>query len=175
MEKRVDWLSQNIKDLEFIIVFQPIISLKNGDILGYEALSQTPDENIFGSIEDIFVEAQEQDYLRELEHFVRLKTLKYANPFLVPPFNKKLFLNVSPQVMKHKDLYKQMNQYFSKEFFISPQNIIFEVTDKKVISDTDGFNTTLSYYKSDNFKVSDNADNEFSNLQAITDFNQNYH
>ena len=24
--------------------------------------------------------------------------------------------------MKHKDLYKQMNQYFSKEFFISPQN-----------------------------------------------------
>lgn len=75
MKKRVDWLSQNIKDLEFIIVFQPIISLKNGDILGYEALSQTPDENIFGSIEDIFVEAQEQDYLRELEHFVRLKTL----------------------------------------------------------------------------------------------------
>ena len=67
-----------------------------------------------------------------------------------------------------------MNQYFSKEFFISPQNIIFEVTDKKVISDIDGFNTTLSYYKSDNFKGSDNADNEFSNLQAITDFNQNY-
>ena len=67
-----------------------------------------------------------------------------------------------------------MNQYFSKEFFISPQNIIFEVTDKKVISDTDGFNTTLSYYKSNNFKGSDNADNEFSNLQAITDFNQNY-
>ena len=24
--------------------------------------------------------------------------------------------------MKHKDLYKQMNQYFSKVFFISPQN-----------------------------------------------------
>lgn len=36
MEKRVDWLSQNIKDLEFIIVFRPIISLKNGYILGYE-------------------------------------------------------------------------------------------------------------------------------------------
>ena len=125
MEKRVDWLSQNIKDLEFIIVFQPIISLKNGDILGYEALSQTPDENIFGSIEDIFVEAQEQDYLWELEHFVRLETLKYAKPLLVPPFNKKLFLNVSPQVMKHKDLYNEMNQYFSKEFFISSQNIIF--------------------------------------------------
>ena len=28
----------------------------------------------------------------------------------------------SPKVMKHKDLYKQMNQYFSKVFFISPQN-----------------------------------------------------
>ena len=138
MEKRINWLSQNIKEPEINIVFQPIISLKNGDILGYEALSQTPDENIFGSIEDIFVEAQEQDYLRELEHFIRLKTFKYATPFLVPPFNKKLFLNVSPQVMKHKDLYKQMNQYFSKEFFISPQNIIFEVTDKKVISDTHG-------------------------------------
>ena len=91
MEKRVDWLSQNIKDLEFIIVFQPIISLKNGDILGYEALSQTPDENIFGSIEDIFVEAQEQDYLWELEHFIRLKTFKYVTPFLVPPFNKSCF------------------------------------------------------------------------------------
>ena len=78
MEKRVDWLSQNIKDLEFIIVFQPIISLKNGDILGYEALSQTPDEIIFGSVEDIFAEAQEQDYLWELEHFARLETLRYA-------------------------------------------------------------------------------------------------
>ena len=45
---------------------------------------------------------------------------------LVPPYDKKLFLNISPQVMKHKDLYKQMNQYFSKEFFISPQNIIVD-------------------------------------------------
>ena len=85
MEKRINWLSQNIKEPEINIVFQPIISLKNGDILGYEALSQTPDENIFGSIEDIFDEAQEQDYLWELEHFVRLKTLKYAKPLLVPP------------------------------------------------------------------------------------------
>ena len=44
-----------------------------------------------------------------------------------------------------------------------------------MINDMQGFQSTLSQYKSDNFSLAiDDAGVEFAGLNAITDFNPNY-
>lgn len=75
IETKIDLLDQIIKEQRLSIVFRPIISLKNGNVLGYEALSRTPSEEAFENIEDIFSLAKEHDRLWELERLCRMKTL----------------------------------------------------------------------------------------------------
>lgn len=175
MKNRISLLDQIIKEQRVGIVFQPIISLKNGDVLGYEALSRTPSEYDFENIEDVFSLAKEHDRLWELEQLARMKTLQSARSFLVPPFNKKLFMNVSSHVMKYEKFHTEMTEFFLREFRISPRNIIFEVTEQSMIDDMQGFQSTLSQYKSDNFSLAiDDAGVEYAGLNAITDFNPNY-
>ena len=55
MKKRINLLDEIIKDQRLAVVFQPIISLKNVDVLGYEALSRTPFEEAFINIETYFL------------------------------------------------------------------------------------------------------------------------
>ena len=175
MKNRISLLDQIIKEQRVGIVFQPIISLKNGDVLGYEALSRTPSEYDFENIEDVFSLAKEHDRLWELEQLARMKTLQSARSFLVPPFNKKLFMNVSSHVMKYEKFHTEMTEFFLREFRISPRNIIFEVTEQSMIDDMQGFQSTISQYKSDNFSLAiDDAGVEYAGLNAITDFNPNY-
>ena len=175
MKKRINLLDEIIKEQRIAVVFQPIISLKNGDVLGYEALSRTPFEEAFRNIEDLFSLAKKHNRLWELERLCQMKTLQSAKSFLVPPFNKKLFMNVSPQVMKHEKFHTEMTEFFLSEFHISPRNIIFEVTEQSMIDDMRGFQSTLSQYKSDNFSLAiDDAGVEYAGLNAITDFNPNY-
>lgn len=84
-------------------------------------------------------------------------------------------MNVSSQVMKYEKFHTEMTEFFLREFRISPHNIIFEVTEKSMINDMQGFQSTLSQYKSDNFSLAiDDAGVEFAGLNAITDFNPNY-
>lgn len=175
MKKRINLLDQIIKEQRIGIVFQPIISLKNGDVLGYEALSRIPSEDAFENIEEVFSLAKEHDRLWELERLCRMETLRSARSFLVPPFNKKLFMNVSSHVMKYEKFHTEMTEFFLREFRISPHNIIFEVTEQSMINDMEGFQSILSQYKSDNFRLAiDDAGMEYAGLNAITDFNPNY-
>lgn len=166
----------NIIDQEMLkIVFQPIVSLKNGIVLGYEALSRATYETNFESIEDLFLMAKKENRLWELERLSREKTLEAAKSFMTPPFSKKLFMNVSPQIMKNEEFGWELSQFFHKEFRISPHNIIFEVTEKNIIDNLQGVQSTISQYKSDNYKFAiDDAGIEFSGLSAISDVEPNY-
>ena len=94
-------LNQQIKT-----VFQPIISLESGFVLGYEALSKITCESDFESPEALFAVAKDYNRLWELEQLCRTTALEAAHRFIVPPFNKKLFINVNPNIM-HDNTFKK--------------------------------------------------------------------
>lgn len=55
MDKKKESLDNIINNKQIKIVFQPIISLKSGNILGYEALSRITCENEFESTEQFLL------------------------------------------------------------------------------------------------------------------------
>jgi GGDEF domain-containing protein len=64
---------------------------------------------------------------------------------------------------------------FLKQYNIDPQSIIFEITEKDVITDIDSFKYTISYYKSQNYSIAiDDAGSGYSGLNLISDVNPHF-
>ncbi len=94
------------KDLDYIInnklirtIFQPIISLRDGSIFGHEALSRIICQSSISNPDELFAAAEKYNRLWQLEQLCRTKALEAAFVFMIPPYSKKLFINVNPQII----------------------------------------------------------------------------
>lgn len=156
-------------------VFQPIISLKDGKVLGYEALSRIQCESSIKNIEQLFNEAEKNKQLWELELLCRTKALESAREFMKPLHKKKLFLNVNPNIMHDEKFRKGFTKKLLENYNIASNEIVFEITERNVIEDMTGFKTTVGNYKSQEYKIAvDDAGSGYSGLNLISEVNPNY-
>lgn len=170
------------EDLDYIIsnkqiatVFQPIISIIDGSVLGYEALSRIMCESNFKNPTELFNAAGKYNRLWDLELLCRTAALEAAYKFMIPPYNKKLFLNVNPNIMHDETFKKGFTKEFLQQYEIAPNNVIFEITERNVIEDIAGFKSTISHYKKQDYKIAiDDAGAGYSGLNLISDVNPNY-
>ncbi len=170
-----DTLDYIIKTKAIKSVFQPIISLKDGSILGHEALSRITYDSSIKSPEMLFSVASEHGRLWELELLCRTTALKAAYKSMVPPYDKMLFLNVNPNVMHDENFKKGFTRDFLLQFNIKPQHIVFEITERNVILDMQGFLSAISHYRGQGYTVAiDDAGAGYSGLNLISDINPNY-
>lgn len=175
VDKKLEALNYIIANKEIKTVFQPIISLNNGSVLGHEALSRITHESEIGNPEMLFKVAGEYNKLWELERLCRTKSLESAYEFMIPPYSKKLFLNVNPSIMHDESFKEGWTQEFLQKYRIVPNNIIFEITERNVITDMAGFRSTIEHYKRQNYRIAiDDAGAGYSGLNLISDVNPNY-
>ena len=168
--------------LEYIIdnkqikaVFQPIISLKDGSVLGHEALSRITCDSVINNPETLFSAAGEYNRLWDLELLCRTAALEAAYKFMIPPYSKMLFLNVNPNIMHDENFKKGFTKEFLMQFKIKPLNVIFEITERNVILDMNGFLSTINHYKSQDYKIAiDDAGAGYSGLNLISEINPDY-
>jgi len=126
-------LNHIINKKQIKTVFQPIISLRDGNILGHEALSRITCESEIKNPEMLFTIAEEYNRLWELELLCRTTAMEAAYKFMVPPYSKKLFINVNPNIMHYETFKKGFTKSFLMKYKILPQNVIFEITERNVI------------------------------------------
>lgn len=156
-------------------VFQPIISLRDGNILGHEALSRITCESQFENIEILFKQAVLHNRLWDLELLCRTIALRTAYVYMIPPYNMKLFLNVDPNVIHDESFKRGFTKNFLDQLDIVPENIIFEITERNIIHDFEGFIQTIDHYKQQNFKIAiDDAGAGYSGLNLISEINPHY-
>ncbi|MHB8132428.1 MAG: EAL domain-containing protein, partial [Mobilitalea sp.] len=176
-------MKDNLKDsLEYIInnkqiktVFQPIISLRDGSILGHEALSRITCESAIENPDMLFSIAGEYNRLWDLELLCRTTALEAAYKFMIPPYSKMLFLNVNPNTMHDENFRTGFTKEFLMQFQMKPQNVIFEITERNVILDMNGFLSTIDHYRGQDYKIAiDDAGAGYSGLNLISDINPNY-
>ncbi|MCK8060915.1 MULTISPECIES: EAL domain-containing protein [unclassified Fusibacter] len=176
-------MSNQMKDaLDYIVsnkkirtVFQPIISLRDGSVLGHEALSRITHDCAIKNPDMLFTIAEKFNRLWDLELLCRTTALESAFKFMIPPYDKKLFINVNPNVM-HDESYKSgFTKAFLDQYEITPSNVIFEITERNVITDLNGFKSTIDHYKNQDFKIAiDDAGAGYSGLNLIIDVKPNY-
>jgi diguanylate cyclase (GGDEF)-like protein len=153
-------------------VFQPIVSLRDGSVFGYEALTRGPVHTDMHSPQALFNCAERYGAIWELELLCRQKALE-----AVYNSNKqiKLFLNVNPNIM-HDIKFKQgFTKEYLNMFSIDPENIIFEITENQAINNITDFKKIVQNYKDQNYKIAiDDAGAGFSGLNMISEIHPHY-
>ncbi|HHV09222.1 MAG TPA: GGDEF domain-containing protein [Clostridiales bacterium] len=174
-DERKEALDAVIDNKQIKTVFQPIISLKDGSLLGHEALSRITGTSLIKDPEMLFSIAGEYSRLWDLELLCRTRAFETAYHLMVPPYDKMLFINVNPNIMHDEKFIRGFTKDFLMEFNIEPKNVIFEITERNVIVDMGGFLSTISHYRSQNYKIAiDDAGAGYSGLNLISDINPNY-
>jgi len=153
-------------------VFQPIVSLRDGSVYGYEALSRGPRNTDMYYPTVLFDCAEEYGKTWELEQLCRMKAIETVH-CLNTRF--RLFLNVNPRII-HDEKFKQG---FTKEYLaqngINPEDVIFEITERGVISNVSDFIDTIDNYKNQNYRIAiDDAGAGYSGLNMISDIHPHF-
>lgn len=153
-------------------VFQPIVSLRNGSVYGYEALSRGPQDSPMHSPGVLFDCAEKYGKVWELELLCRItaiETLSAMNRSI------KLFLNVNPQVIHDEKFKIDFTKEYLSYYNLNPQDLIFEITERGSVNNINDFIKTIDYYKAQNYKIAiDDAGAGYSGLNLISDIRPHF-
>lgn len=155
-------MSEIIKYKEILSVFQPIISLRNGTIFGYEALSRITLKKCNFEIAEAFDIARELNCLWAFEKLCRVNAIKAAAN---KPKSAKLFLNVTPDVIYDPDFKSGITVDKLEKKELDCGDIIFEIAECSAADGLNVFDKTIDHYRSQGFCIA--ADNICSGLSGI--------
>jgi diguanylate cyclase (GGDEF)-like protein len=167
-----DELRKIISSNNLRTVFQPIVSLQTGEVIGYEALTRGPKESKYINPEILFEEAKTHELLWDLEILCRSNAIR---TFSSHNSDKLLFVNVDPAVLNDEHFIKGFTKEILIEHKINPLSLIFEITEKTSIDNYKNFNKVINYYKSQGYKIAiDDVGTGYSGLSTIAKTRPNY-
>jgi diguanylate cyclase (GGDEF)-like protein len=173
MENCRQELDDIIRERRIRSVFQPIVSLRDGNIFGFEALSRITGQTGILNIELLFEQAVLQGRIWELEQLCRGKSLDTL--FGHGSYSRKLFLNVNPLVIKDPKFKEGFTREYLNHYGIVPGQVIFEVTENSAVTDKDAFLSAISHYKDQNYEIAlDDVGSCYSGLNLICDIRPHY-
>ncbi|WP_026485988.1 GGDEF domain-containing protein [Caldanaerobius polysaccharolyticus] len=168
----VEILKHIIASKNVISVFQPIVSLTTGNVIGYEALSRGPKNTPLEKPEKMFEVAKQNNMLWELEMLCRSKALEKSCSNSTARI---IFLNVDPHVINDENFVSGFAREFLAKYKIDPSSIIFEITEKTAIEDYKSFKNILKYYVEQGYKIAiDDTGAGYSGLKTIVETNPQY-
>ena len=153
-------------------LYQPIVSLSSGEVLGWEALTRGPEDSYFSRPDIIFSFAEEVGLLFPTERVCREKAISNVNG-LGP--EQKLFLNVHPRTMSDPCFVKGETLKLLREHGLVPHNIVFEITERHSIKDYKSFKRVVEHYRSQGYRIAvDDVGAGFSGLQSIAEIRPDF-
>lgn len=153
-------------------VYQPIVDLRTGKTLGWESLARGPEHNYFSSPKIMFNFAEEAGTLFALEQVCREQGIKGLGP-LGP--GQKLFMNIHPQTLADPQFLPGETLKLLKRYGLSPENVVFEITERHSIKDFSLFYRTLDHYRAQGYLIAvDDAGTGYSGLSRIAKLRPDY-
>lgn len=165
-------LEEVLKNKMIFTLFQAIVSLKNGEIIGYECLSRGPKDSVLYSPEKLFKVAEKHDRLLELDLLCRFKAIERLQGI---DKNKLVFINVMLETFLKEKGEKDHTIKLLKRNNILPKNIILEINEKHSVEDYNEFNTALKNSRVKEYKLAlDDIGSGHSRFKMILECKPNY-
>lgn len=162
-------LTKIISQRQIKTLFQPILNLDSGQIVGYEAFSRGPVNSPLHKPFKLFATAQQYNKLFELEQICYEKALINFEQFKKHN-NYKLFVNITPQTIQNKSFKLNTNQPTLKK-----ENIIIELTKQTAINNPQKIKLALDNFQNSGYKIAlDDIGIGYSGLQFIVSLSYNF-
>lgn len=130
--------------------FQPIVSLTQKKILGYEALIRGPSDSSLHSPFNLFTTAERFDLSTRLEFLCREITIqRYADLGI----KEKLFINASPLVLLQPEFKKGETLRLLDQYNVNPYSVIIELTEHKPADNYEIMRASAKHYRSMGFEI----------------------
>ncbi|VVP86411.1 hypothetical protein PS934_01185 [Pseudomonas fluorescens] len=153
-------------------LFQPIISLSERRILGYEALSRGPSNSPLHSPVALFAVARQAGRLSELEIACRESACRRFNEQQLPGM---LFLNVSPESLLEAAHQPGRTLQLLQDFGIAPSQVVIELTEQTPTDDFQLLQTALHHYRAMGFSIAlDDLGAGYSSLRLWSELRPDY-
>jgi len=154
-------------------VFQPIVSLTTAEVAGYEALTRIAfpySEKM--QIEQLFIYAEKNSSLWELEKITRKQALKTAKNLHL---QKNLFINVNPSVLNDENFKNGFTIKHLENYKMDSDKIIFEITERTKVPDLNSFKETINHYRKQGFRIAiDDMGSGYSDLKLVCNLDPDF-
>lgn len=156
-------------------VFQPIVSLSSGEILGYEGLSRLSDTDVIKDTETLFQLAGLYAEIWELEQLCRKKILKGWSEFKEKKDGTKLFMNVDPLVISDKSFRDGFTKEYLEKQGLSTKDVVIEITERNTANNMHDFREAVRHYENQGYVIAiDDVGSCYSGLNLICDIKPGY-
>ncbi len=130
-------------------VFQPIVDLFDGSVIGYEALARPEGFAAIDSVEDLFESARTSGHIRDLDWVCRRKALSDARAL---PLGVALFLNISAAALiDHLHGVDQLLPLL-ETVGRAPDTVVLEITEHERIRDYESLAKILATYRAEGIR-----------------------
>ncbi len=171
--KYIDELKRILKKGSVNTLFQPIISLSNGDIIGYEALTRGPKESPLYYPEELFSTAQKLDFTSELELLCKIKTFENFSKQHIT--DKLLFINVDTNALQDEKFRKSFIKVFDDKSHNLLKRIVIEISERASIHNYKVFCKNLDLFINNGIKIAlDDLGNGHNDLRTLTEIKPQY-
>lgn len=171
-EKKLKEVVQIVSNRYLSSVYQPIISLKDGSIHAYEALSRITYKETTIDIVELFEKAKQVGYLWELEKICRTNALKYASD---KPKETKLFINIDGKVLRDSKFQKGFTKEKLEKYSLDIKDVVFEITERSDFGDGKFMSDIISHYREQGYDIAiDDLGSGYSGLNRLQNIKPNY-
>jgi len=179
-------LKKIIDHEEIRTVFQPIIDMMTGHIVGYEALTRGPQKSQYEMPAVLFSLADSYGFSDQLEWVCIIKAVinfnlnvNFIRGKIKGDVSEEkellLFLNTDPKTYHNASSIVDRFSEILKKYYISSRNIVLEITERNAIDDFQKFRATVSDLKRLGFSIAiDDAGAGYSSLQTIAELRPKY-
>ncbi|CQR55315.1 EAL domain/GGDEF domain protein [Paenibacillus riograndensis SBR5] len=151
--------------------FQPILQLGNGRTMGHEVLNRPPHSAQFPTTEHFYEFAGRTDQMFRFEHYCRRISLsRYMErlPDAESGTDRLVFINVHPGVLNDSRHKSGETLSLLQELNLSPERVVFELTERQAVQDYVGFEKVLSHYREQGFRIAvDDAGSGYNSLKTL--------
>jgi diguanylate cyclase (GGDEF)-like protein len=153
-------------------LFQPIVSLSERRILGYEALSRGPSNGPLHSPINLLATARHAGRLNELEMTCRETACRRYSQVAL---RGKLFLNASPETLLDATHKPGRTLELLHAYGISADNVVIELTEQAPADDLELLDKALHHYRSMGFSIAlDDLGAGYSSLRLWSELRPDY-
>jgi diguanylate cyclase (GGDEF)-like protein len=166
-------LHEIIRHRQLNALFQPIIRMHSGEIIGYEGLIRGPSDSPLHSPLNLFKVARDCNLSVEVEHLCRRITLERFAELGLPG---DLFLNVSPEcLVQQPGAMRGETLGYIHEVGIDPKRVIIELTESQPTYDYDLLRAAVTHYRALGFRIAiDDLGEGFSSLRLWSELRPEY-
>ncbi|MNO15870.1 putative membrane protein YjcC [compost metagenome] len=152
-------------------LFQPILQLSSGRTMGHEVLNRPPHSAQFPTTEHFYEFAGRTDQMFRFERYCRRISLsRYMErlPAAESGTDRLVFINVHPGVLNDSRHKSGETLSLLQELKLSPERVVFELTERQAVQDYIGFEKVLSHYREQGFRIAvDDAGSGYNSLKTL--------